>query len=144
MDTEITKEKTENAQGGLSRVIEQIREQLKNLDNLRKNEKLWNKIDYINLQVNQTKDISKKYNELLEKNPDSFNTVYHAIAILSKNTDIFNDKVEVLETFLEEMEKKIDLLRDTQTKMLAIVERMPAYIKSLNQSKIITRKESVQ
>jgi DNA repair ATPase RecN len=143
MDTNI-KEKTENVQSGLSRVIEQIREQLKNLDNLRKNEKLWGKIDYINTQVEQTKEISAKYNQLLDKNPNAFDTVYHAIAILSKNTDIFNDKVEVLETFLDEMEKKTDILRDIQLKVLAIVEKMPAYIRKLNQDKIIIKEEAVQ
>jgi vacuolar-type H+-ATPase subunit E/Vma4 len=143
MDTEI-KEKTENVQSALSRVIEQIREQLKNLDNLRKNEKLWGKIDYINMQVEQTKEISAKYNQLLDKNPNAFDTVYHAIAILSKNTDIFNDKVEIVEAFFEEMEKKIDILRDTQLKILAIVEKMPAYIRKLNQDKIIIKEETVQ
>ena len=143
MDTEI-KEKDERTLDGLGRITEQIREQLKSLDNMRKNEKLWGKIDHIRLQVEYTKDISKKYNKLLEQSPNSFDTVYHAIAILSKNTDIFNDKVEVIETFLDEIDKKIIVLRDTQVKILAIVEKMPAYIKSLNQSKAIIKKEPVQ
>jgi vacuolar-type H+-ATPase subunit E/Vma4 len=137
-------EKTENNQTGLSKIIEQLKEQLKGLDTMRENKKLWAKIDHINLQVEQTKDISAKYNQLLEKNPNAFDTVYHAIAILSKNTDIFNDKVEVLETFLEELDKKVALLRDVQIKTLAIVEKMPAYIRKLNQDKIIIKEETVQ
>ncbi|MDR1114271.1 MAG: hypothetical protein LBL50_04195 [Candidatus Margulisbacteria bacterium] len=142
MSVEI-KENTEN-QNGLSRIIEQLKEQLKNLEAVRKNDKLWKKIDHINLQVEQTKEINTKYNQLLTKNPNSFETVYHAIAILSKNTDIFNDKVEIMETFIDEMDKKTIILRDIMLKMLAIIEKMPLYINSIKQNKGIVRQEPVQ
>ncbi|MDR2431121.1 MAG: hypothetical protein LBD99_02555 [Candidatus Margulisbacteria bacterium] len=143
MSTEL-KENTENSQSALNKIIEQLKDQLKSLDAIRKNEKLWSRIDHINLQVEQTKEINEKYSKLLAKDPNSFETVYHALAILSKNTDIFNDKVEILETFLDEMDKKITLLRDAQVKTLAIVEKMPAYIRKLNQNKIILKEETVQ
>ncbi|GBR76757.1 putative ferrous iron transport protein B [Candidatus Termititenax persephonae] len=95
------------AQSGLSKVIEQIRNQLKSLEAIRKNEKLWAKIDHINLQVEQTKEISAKYNQLLEKNPNTFDTVYHAIAILSKNTDIFNGAIKETVEYLDQQPKSI-------------------------------------
>jgi hypothetical protein len=142
MSVEI-KENTEN-QNGLSRIIEQMKEQLKNLEAVRKNDKLWGKIDHINLQVEQTKEINTKYNQLLAKNPNSFETVYHAVAILSKNTDIFNDKVEIMETFIDEMDKKTIILRDVMLKILVIIEKMPLYINSIKQSKGVVRQEPVQ
>jgi DNA repair ATPase RecN len=113
---------------GLNKILAALKEQLAQLEAVRKNDKLWGKIDYINLQVEQTKEINEKYNKLLAKDPNTFETVYHAIAILSRNTDVFNDKVEVLETFIDEMDKKIFILRDVLLKTLALVEKLPAYL----------------
>jgi DNA repair ATPase RecN len=138
--TETVKENTDTA-SGLNKILTALKEQLAQLEAVRKNDKLWSKIDYINLQVEQTKEISEKYNKLLAKDPNTFETVYHALAILSRNTDIFNDKVEVLETFIDEMDKKIFILRDILLKTLTVVEKLPAYLEYRNkQTASITEK----
>jgi DNA repair ATPase RecN len=129
--TEVVKEDTSTA-SGLNKILAALKEQLAQLEAVRKNEKLWPKINYINQQIEQTKEINEKYNKLLAKDPNAFETVYHALAILSKNTDISNDKVEVLEAFLDEMDKKIFILRDVLLKTLALVEKMPAYLEHKN------------
>ncbi|MDR1322887.1 MAG: hypothetical protein LBK68_00440 [Candidatus Margulisbacteria bacterium] len=130
--TDAVKENTDAASGGLNKILAALKEQLAQLETVRKNDKLWGKIDYINLQVEQTKEINEKYNKLLAKDPNTFETVYHALAILSKNTDVFNDKVEVLEAFIDEMDKKIFILRDVLLKTLALLEKLPAYLEYRN------------
>ena len=78
--------------------------------NLRNHQKMNQLIDHIGLQVEQSKILFDEYKQALRKDPNRFETVYMGLAVLSKNSDIFNNKIEVLEKFMQEIDKRLELL----------------------------------
>ncbi len=125
---EINQKKEPSITEKLSKVVANIKSELTKLEDLREDDRLYKLIDYIDHQVAETEAINEEYNKLLERDPNSFETVYHALTILSKNTDIFNDKVEVHEIFINEMDKKIKILAEVQEKTLSLIEKLPGIL----------------
>jgi hypothetical protein len=53
----------------------------------------------------QAQKLNQEYQAGLKKDPHSFETAYKAIGVLGINSEIFNEKIEILEQFLKEMDK---------------------------------------
>jgi DNA repair ATPase RecN len=80
------------------------------IKNLRDHQKMHQLIDHIGLQVEQSRKLLEEYHSAVKLNPNRFETVYMGLSVLSKNTDIFNNKIEVLEKFMQEIDKRLELL----------------------------------
>jgi len=91
---------------------QKIKDSLTAIRQVRNHEKLLKMIDYVNLQAAQAQKLNQQYQAGLKKDPHSFETAYKAIGVLGINSEIFNEKIEILEQFLKEMDKRIELLTD--------------------------------
>ena len=127
------KEDKTAAKGNIPQEIHSLKETLKKMDELRDHEKLLKMVDYVDFQVNETKEINQEYEKVLDKDPDNFNTVYLALTLLSKNSDITSDKIEILEKFINEIDSKTAILKSVQIKTLDLIQKsLSSIIKKIN------------
>jgi len=89
----------------------------------------------IDKRIAETSEINQAYIQMMKKDPQSINTVYAAIEILSKNGETTNDKFEVVGKMVNELNKQLMVLAKQQQDIVVILQKLTKNLMSLVKDK---------